>query len=430
MPSGFQGTVEGFLSMGESSCSAIGTMNGSLWKDLAPELVEMVVPFLPIASICRARAVCKRWNELVGHPDFALRNAQVSSPGEYVLITVRGDAVLVPRGWDVIDVANKRFFTFNDDFLTEYVESRIGFLGLLKNFRERITLAADGGLFFIAYSTGLQRGSLLFVCNPILRTIRQIPHLVFNWQLDFQRDHDFRGPKVVMTTDRFSMEYDIFVFDTSNKLHIYESKTTFWREPLNLPQGIIRHSASVFINKKLHVLFQHRDRSEKGILCFDKLTSAWLDYGVELPGHDMPFPVNPPSGDTHLVLSGEKLFYILIGFRGLENPDKEKLEIFDVNLSSRECTRFATMPRDLVRWIMYDEIKRDHARGADLLVVGCTEFILFSSCTGQSVIYNFSKNIWNLYTDNKLKEVYENNPQTSYLQLICGSNHCFGFVAP
>jgi len=413
--------------MGEASCSKVGRMNGR-WKHLAPELVEMVVPFLPIASICRCRSVCKRWNELIAHPDFALRNAQVSSPEEYVLITVRGDAVLVPRGWDVTDVANERFFTLNDAFLTEYVERKVGFLRLLINFRQRITLAADGGLFFVGYSTGLQRGSLLFVCNPVLRIVKPIPNLVFNWQLDF---HGFRGPKVVMTTDRFSMEYDIFVFDVFDRLHVYESKTACWGEPLDIPLGIIRHSASVFIKRKLHVLFQHRNRSEMGILRFDKLTSEWVDYGVELPGHNqpLPFPSYPPFGDSHLVLSGEKLFYVLIGFRGFTD-EREKLEIFEVNLASSECTRFVTMPKELLKQIMYDDIKRDHARGADLLVVGCEDFILFSSSTGHSVTYSLSKLNWNLYTDNKLKEVHENNPENSYLQLICGTSHCLSFAAP
>lgn len=93
-----------------------------------------------------------------------------------------------------------------------------------------------------------------------------------------------------------------------------------WVMSLDIPEGIIRHSASVIMsNKKLHILSTNY---EKGVLCFVLLIDGCV---VELRGLEVQriIPVIPPAGSTHLVLSGENLFYVILignryGYFGVE----------------------------------------------------------------------------------------------------------------
>lgn len=61
----------------------------TMWKDLPVDILETVIVFLPLVSVCRFRTVSKIWNRFISHPDFAARHARASPPGEYVLITMR-----------------------------------------------------------------------------------------------------------------------------------------------------------------------------------------------------------------------------------------------------------------------------------------------------------------------------------------------------
>jgi len=94
-------------------------------------------------------------------------------------------------------------------------------------------LAADGGLLCLSYyvcygirilNCGQGTHEALLVCNPILKTVKQLPHFA-GWSE--------RSKWAVMSTDGDSMEYEIFFIHLANNalqqpntVHIYESKTT------------------------------------------------------------------------------------------------------------------------------------------------------------------------------------------------------------
>lgn len=205
-------------------------------RDLPWDILQKVLSFLPIASLCRFRAVSKKCNSLISLLDFALRHAQTVPPEEYVFLSLKYDAYESNpiRGWEVLDVANKRFFTLSNDFLTEYVK-REGIVPASlhpTSFNLRTVLAADGGLLCVAYSFNERDSPVLLVCNPVLRAVKQIPQMT-EWVACNQM--------VLMKTDRASMEYEIFVAispddqDHRNRILIYESKTGRWRTIPNPP---------------------------------------------------------------------------------------------------------------------------------------------------------------------------------------------------
>lgn len=415
------------LGMGEASSSRRRGRWINKWKDLPPDLFEAILPHLPISALCRGRAVSKSWNELIGDMDFVYPSLEHSLSEEYVLIGARSDAVLVPAKLFLADIAKNRFITVNDSFLTDHMIEEYGFIKLLQTFGERVTLAADGGLFLVAYCTGEVQSTKLYVHNPVQKIIKPTPCPYFDWQFVLQRRAP-QGPKVVMATDKMTMQYTIFVFDISEKLHIFDSVTGEWEQSRLIPVGIIRHSTSVFINKQLHVLVEHDGSSEKGVMRFDKEFDIWHDYGVKLPGHDLPAGAKRPSGDAHLVVHGAKLFYILVGIVGAVDPLKVKIEIFEVNLDSNVYTLTASMPSELVRLLLHGD--GQHAQSYDMLVAGCLNVIFFSSATGHSVTYRYGTKTWERFADNKLKDIYENNPRTPHLQLVCRTNQCLSLFVP
>lgn len=157
----------------------------SVGRNLSSDVLEKIVTFLPTVSLCRFRTVSKKWNRLISHPDFASRHARASSPEEYVLITVRFDCPFNSMGsWEVLDVANKRFFTLSDDFLTKFVQQEGIAHGSQPDFwrTQRAILAADGGLFCVSYSFDHESSctcdpgmhEALVVCNLVLRTAEQL----------------------------------------------------------------------------------------------------------------------------------------------------------------------------------------------------------------------------------------------------------------
>ena len=201
----------------------------SMWRDFPAQILERkVLTFLPIASLCRFRTVSKQWNVIISHPDFASSHARASSSEDYVLITVRVDRPFNSIvGWEVLDVVNNRFFTLSDDFLTKYVKQE----GIVPvhvpygDWNRRIILAADEGLFCLSYCFNFEI-LVLLVCNPVLKTAKQLPRL-----LGCAENYT----RVVMSTDRVSMEYEIFVFNQDDDYYqphaidIYDSKTGRWR---------------------------------------------------------------------------------------------------------------------------------------------------------------------------------------------------------
>lgn len=42
----------------------------SFWSELPPEILERVLSFVPSPSLCRFRAVCRKWRELLCKTSF------------------------------------------------------------------------------------------------------------------------------------------------------------------------------------------------------------------------------------------------------------------------------------------------------------------------------------------------------------------------
>jgi hypothetical protein len=400
----------------------------SMWARLPSEVLKRVVTFLPLAPLVRFKAVSRKWNRLISHREFVSRHAQAASPEEYVLVTVRFDAYESNpvRGWEVLDVANRRFFTLSSDFLTEYVKWGGIVPPSKESYNERALLAADGGLFCVSYSFN-EQSSVLLVCNPILKTVKRLPQLK-GWVASHQR--------VVMRTDRVSMEYEVYI--VHDPLHrsfkpktilIYESKTGRWRTVPNIPP--LRNeldfymkpwcSVSKFLKNEFFEPFQHGHHPTRaGIVAFDKATGVLSDLGVALPAY------LGEATNLQLVVSNARLFCVARSYP--EFSCEEIFEIFEIVMERkgqqrRKSVRLATMPSDLLSLVLGDELLHD-----PFVAVGCGNSILICSVTGWSVAYDLTKKAWDQYPHNKLWKALKLFGEPH--QEVCGSNYCLSLCAP
>lgn len=402
----------------------------SIWRDLPAQILEKVLTFLPMASLCRFRTVSKKWNTLMSHPDFASRHARASSPEDYVLITVRVDRPFKSvGGWEVLDVANNRFFTLSDNFLTKYVKQE-GIVPMHVPYRDlnrRVILAADGGLFCLSYCFNHEI-SVLLVCNPVLKTPKQLPHLP-GWAENYTR--------VVMSTNRISMEYEIFVFNHDDDhyqpyaIDIYESKTGRWRAaiptvPPRRKTGRSWYCVSIFVKLNgFYKVFRHDDQLQPRIVFYDKVTGVASELGFALPCD--------ADDNVELVVSKDRLFCVIM--RGIITSEVRSVKISEVILARKECIQFMEMPSELLNWVLGDDLY-DNCDVEDVIdfyekpivATGCANSILICSCMGRSVAFSLLDMTWHYYSDNSLVQVLEHF--NWYYQDLYGSNYCFSFCAP
>lgn len=313
-------------------------------------------------------------------------------------------------------MANRRFFTLSSDFLTEYVE-REGIMPSRYNCKERAVLAADGGLLCVSYSFR-EESSVFLVFNPILKTVKRLPQLT-DWV-------NMGDERVVMRTDRVSMEYEVYIVDNRETILIYESKAGRWRTVANMPPvrnelGFMRPSK--FLKNEFFEPFQHGHHPTRaGIVAFDKETGVLSDLGVAFPTY------LGEATNLQLVVSNARLFCVARSYpeSSCEDSEEEILEIFEIVMErkgqkGRKSVRLATMPSDLLSLVLGEEYYRDEP----FVAVGCANSILICWVTGWSVAYDLTKKAWDEYPRNKLWKAL----RTPYEQ-VCGSNYCLSLCAP
>ncbi|KAG0623641.1 hypothetical protein M758_3G190400 [Ceratodon purpureus] len=397
----------------------------SMWSDLPAGILENVFTFLPISSVCRFRTLSKNWNRFISSPAF--RHAQLSkaSPEEFVLITLRWGRL--DGGWDVLDMAKRRFLTFSDDFLRNHVQQQ-GLAPLGHQFGRNYLAAAAGGLFCVRYLFD-EETSGLFVCNPVLKTVKQLPHLA-GWGEFSQR--------VVMSTDRVSMEYEIFVVNIPayytvgalsepHSILVYESKTGNWKQapykpmspPVNYPSyQVWWGSLTIFRNQQYCIV---NKGSREGIVSYNKKTGEVSD----LAGVDIPL-----APTSHLVVCTDRLFCVIPVED--DTDDFPSVEIFEINIATKESNLLTVMPQDLLIWVLGHDLERGffcEMESKIKVATGSADSILICTVVGRCAAYSLSKRSWSQYPDDhNLLEAYCQADMTR--EELYGSSYCLSLCPP
>ncbi|KAG0558867.1 hypothetical protein KC19_10G060300 [Ceratodon purpureus] len=393
----------------------------SMWKDLPTEILENVFTFLPISSLCRFRTLSKSWN--IHITSYAFRHAQASrsvSPEQYVDVCKRSRAYL-RGGWDVLDMAKRRFLFFSDNFVRNPLLQRrpLSFGGNLRGYLE----GAAGGLFCVEYiwSDSLENvlHTGLFVCNPVLKTFKELPHLAAKSSLC-----------IVMSTDTVSMGYEIIAHVSNYEsptstvsIFVYESKIGSWRAlasyKLMTQIGRMNWGAmTVFKNKQY---WTHIYNCCERIVSYDKETGV-VSYlaGLDMSLYDRTTSVR---GETrYLVVSQDRLFSVMQVKHG---ETFLSVNIFEINIAKEERIHLTEVPRELLVWVLPN---LESSSMYFAVVTGSADSILISS-VGRCAAYSLSNKSWYQCPDgHNLLEDYGGAGQG--IGKFNGCSCCLSFCSP
>ena len=281
-------------------------------------------------------------------------------------------------------------------------------------------------LFCLSYCSNLEI-LVLLVCNPVLKTAKQLP-------LPGCAENYVR---VAMSTDRISMEYEIFVFKHDdnhyhpNAVDIYESKTGRWRTttstvpPLREP-GRSWYCASSFVKLNgFYKVFRRDGYRHPRVVFYDKLTGTASELGFALPCGDDDY--------IKLVVSKDRLFCVSI--RGTIMSEARSVKIFEVIIARKECIRLTKMRSELLNWVLGDDLYDNcdiegviNYYEEPVVATGCANSILICYCIGRSVAYSLLDKSWHQYSDNNLLQAHKHFER--YYQDLYGSNNCLSLCAP
>ncbi|XP_077251246.1 F-box/kelch-repeat protein At3g61590-like [Tasmannia lanceolata] len=174
---------------------------------LPDDLLERILAYLPIASILRARSVCKRWNEIVNSRRFLLNfsNILLQKPW-YFMFTNSGDP-----GSYAYDPILRKWYSFK----LPCIEA------------PNCTVASSFGLVCFMDS---ESRSELYVCNPVTKICSKLeepPGLKFTDYSALAISVDRKSHCYTVAVAKSKQVPDDFLqWDLS--IHVYDSETKSW----------------------------------------------------------------------------------------------------------------------------------------------------------------------------------------------------------
>ncbi|XP_008807427.1 F-box only protein 6 isoform X2 [Phoenix dactylifera] len=235
------------ISLGASSSN-----DDSVWKGLPDHLIEAVLKRLPLAPICRFRAVCKGWNSLLTSYRFCQQLAGI--PWIYVVI----------------------FQKENSGALYDPVE-RNWYRCIIPHLHGKdVRPLASAGSLICLYDTDNQR---LCVANPLKNSVRPLPHPpCLRWP--------FVEVGMTLNGDNISSGYKIVSLGTGGSYVIYDSLQNNWihrgRLPsVCLPLSFVPGSKVVSIGCKVYFLRIKPD----GLISYNMDNDIWEQFFVQLPSN-------------------------------------------------------------------------------------------------------------------------------------------------
>lgn len=174
---------------------------------LPDDLLEIILSYLPVASIFRARCVCKRWNEIVSSRRFLLNNSNTISQKPWYFMFTNSDD---PGGY-AYDPIIRKWYSFELPCIETpswFISSSCGLVCFMDN----------------------DNRSQLFVCNPITKEckrLRKPPDLkVADYSaLAISVDRKLLNYTITMVKSKQVLD-NFLQWDLS--IHIYDSKTESW----------------------------------------------------------------------------------------------------------------------------------------------------------------------------------------------------------
>ncbi len=279
-------------------------LDPKIWSKLPEELLERVLVHLPLQSLVRMRAVCKKWDHYVFTGTFTKLRAEA----------------LQQKPWIVMTSTEKSLFAY-DSGLDTWHDVSIPF-----NAYELHVVAAAGGL--LCFSNAWFQWPGMYVCNPMTQKWRQLPPMN-TWMIS----------TVGMVYEEAARTFKILVCgrleDHSMITEVYDSKTNSWTMG-GTPSPARKYGgdASLWCDGIFYCLtFPF---STLCLLAYDLRQGAWHEVPVR-----MPAPIMSPS----LVECKGRL--MLVG--GLEEQMVFAIQIWELDSIKWEWIELERMPAELCK---------------------------------------------------------------------------------
>ncbi|EHA8590812.1 F-box only protein 6 [Cocos nucifera] len=251
------------ISLGASSSN-----DDSVWKGLPDHLVEAVLKRLPMAPICRFRAVCKDWNSLLTSSRFCQQLA--GSPWIYTVV----------------------YRQENSGALYDPVE-RHWYRCIIPHLQGKdvLLLASAGSLICLCDSDDRR----LCVANPLNNSVRPLPHASsLCWP--------FIKVGMTLNGDNISSGYRIVSLGAGGSYVVYDSLQNNWIDHgmlslAFLPLSFVPGSKSVSIGSKVYFLRIKPD----GLICYNMANGVWGQFLVQLPSHPSDYMLAEGEGNLLLL---------------------------------------------------------------------------------------------------------------------------------
>ncbi|KAG0607792.1 hypothetical protein M758_8G055200 [Ceratodon purpureus] len=393
-------------------------MDAALWSRLPAEVLEQVLPFLPVRDVCRCSAVCKRWKLLISTPDFGTlcyRNSQAL--GRCYIISrylvkpydiewsdkmnyYDTRRTSYEFGWSILDLETKRWYTFKQMERSFYYY----------NYPSSGFVAASGG-FVCEVTSGEQ---VMYVHNPLSRSRREL----INMSIPSHRTTNRYYGMTTLVVDESAASYQIFFIhknfrgyreptpdsDDSNQdiedddcvvtcMNIYETTTLQWRSATNPPLepglGVGSDGSSIMFQGRLYVVLSSYEHSHYWLFTNNITEDEWEDTNVYLDPQRMA--VSP-----QLIVSDNRLF--IMSFEATEEAGR-RLYVEEILLAERVLSTMLQMTEEHVRLLFHfaEDVDDDDGNSSQSSEENDPEIEAFG----------FGKSIMLLSTENGISTVYD-----------------------
>ncbi|KAK4277413.1 hypothetical protein QN277_015416 [Acacia crassicarpa] len=263
------------------------SMDRRIWSRLPPELLELILSFLPLKTFLNLRSTCKAFRSLIYSPSFITKHSSSSSPpfSSFLLLS---------------HPQFHRQFRLYDCAVGTWRDVSLCFSDLSHISAHSALVSSSGGLFCLSDFNS----SSLLVCNLLAKSSRKIDLPTYSYRLEH------------LTLVSTAIGYKIFVLSSesaSNSAFVYDSDSLCWER---------FDCSDLFLSDHHH----QQDASYNGGLYFttpEPFSVVRFDFGSgKWQRHNNSLPSQ--LSFARLVSDGEKMLYLVggIGSNGISRSIK------------------------------------------------------------------------------------------------------------
>ncbi|XP_024364992.1 uncharacterized protein [Physcomitrium patens] len=293
------------------------SLDSDVWQHIPPEILEHVVPRLPVEAIFRLRSVCKKWHQLPFSVSFRRSCVHPTSQSPF-LVAMRyvDDLRLTP----VLSSNGTKWLSLDLTFLHRV---------FVATMCDRINaVSSDGGLLCVCALNRPIR-NVIVVCNPLTKKWKLLPDL---------KEHKLVARQVAIRVDKASRDFKVYVLGEDLPLrrrvvYLYESRSDLFKPLLELI-NCAAHVCGAFWGDTFYTI--SRDLEVVG-------------YDVAGPGSTMTLlrtGIFMHQADRYKMLTYDDRLFCATSEQGTQNLQNEitncgvvEFRIYELKLPTRECIR-------------------------------------------------------------------------------------------